>query len=226
MMVVLISLLKEWRELSLTNHEMAQMAHDIERRDLGIPGGYQDQYAAIFGGFNFLELTGSQVVVNPLPLSRDIVDELETNMLLAYTGRARRGGDIIADQTGRLEAGVEDALAGLRAQKQLAGEMKDALARCELRRFAEMLDAAWQAKKRMSPKISTPVIDEMYDEAKRLGAIGGKVTGAGGGGYMIFYCHYDRKHLVAERLIELGASVDDFAFTLEGVRAWTVEADA
>jgi D-glycero-alpha-D-manno-heptose-7-phosphate kinase len=225
MMVTLIGALAEFRSLPLTDYELAELAHSIEREELGIKGGRQDQYAAAFGGFNFIELSGDRVVVNPLRVAPDAMLELEHNLLLCYTGTTRKSDHIIEDQTTRFEERDEDAVAGLRAQKDLAVEMKNALLQRRLRDFGELLHAAWEAKKRMSTRISNARIDELYDEARRTGAIGGKVTGAGGGGYVLLYCRYDRKHAVAERMIELGASVDEFAFEASGLRTWRVDDD-
>jgi D-glycero-alpha-D-manno-heptose-7-phosphate kinase len=181
----------------------------------------QDHYAAAFGGFNFIEFLGDRVIVNPLRVSGDILSELEYSLLLAFTGKTRSSDRIIEDQTERYESGVEDALAGLRAQKELAVLMKNALLRARLSEFGALLGEAWEAKKRMSPRISTPEIDEMYDAAIRAGALGGKVTGAGGGGYMLIYCEYDRKHRVAAALEQMGVPVSDIGFDHEGLRRWT-----
>jgi D-glycero-alpha-D-manno-heptose-7-phosphate kinase len=225
MMVTLIGALAEFRSLPLTDYELAELAHSIEREELGIKGGRQDQYAATFGGFNFIELSGDRVVVNPLRVAPDAMLELEHNLLLCYTGTTRKSDHIIEDQTARFEERDADALAGLRAQKELAVEMKNALLQRRLRDFGELLHTAWEAKKRMSTRISNARIDELYEEARKTGAIGGKVTGAGGGGYVLLYCRYDRKHAVAERMIELGATVDEFAFEASGLRTWRVDDD-
>jgi D-glycero-alpha-D-manno-heptose-7-phosphate kinase len=225
MMVALIGVLKEFRNVPVTDYELAELAHSIERDELGISGGRQDQYAATFGGFNFIELSGDHAVVNPLRIAPDIVLELEHNLLLCYTGTTRQSDHIIEDQMGRYERGEADTVAGLIAQKELAVEMKNALLQRRLGRFGELLDAAWQAKKRMSARISTGRIDELYEAALGAGALGGKVTGAGGGGYLLLYCRHDRKHEVAARMRELGASVDEFAFESAGLRTWRVDDD-
>jgi D-glycero-alpha-D-manno-heptose-7-phosphate kinase len=225
MMVTLIGMLKEFRTLPVTDYELAELAHSVERDELGISGGRQDQYAAAFGGFNFIELYGDHVVVNPLRVAPDVMLELEHNLLLCYTGMTRQSDHIIADQTARYERSDAEALAGLRAQKELAVEMKNALLQRRLGHFGELLHTAWEAKKRMSARISNPRIDNLYAEARKAGALGGKVTGAGGGGYVLLYCRYDRKHEVANRMIELGATVDEFAFEPYGLRTWRVDDD-
>jgi D-glycero-alpha-D-manno-heptose-7-phosphate kinase len=222
MMVALIGVLTEFRHVPATDYEIAELAHSIERDELGISGGRQDQYAATFGGFNFIELHGDHVVVNPLRVARDIVLELEYNLLLCYTGTTRRSDHIIEDQMGRYERGDQEATAGLLAQKELALQMKNALLQRRLGEFGDLLDAAWQAKKRMSSRISNSRIDELYDAAREAGAMGGKVTGAGGGGYLLLYCRPERKHQVAARMEQLGAGVAEFAFEDAGLRTWRV----
>ena len=219
MMVALVGLLREHYRLQLDEYEVAQLAYVIEREDLGIQGGYQDHYAATFGGFNFIEF-GERVTVNPLRVRRDIINELELNLLLCYTGVTRESANIIADQTERLAGGESQTLDGLRSQKQLALTMKSALLRGELNEFGELLGEAWQQKKKMSPMISTAHIEEVYEVAMRNGARGGKVTGAGGGGYILFYCDFARKHRLAEALTDIGGTVTDFAFDLRGLTTW------
>jgi len=221
-MVVLVGLLKEFKNLPLTDYEIANLAYLIERKELGIKGGLQDQYAATFGGFNFIEFYKDRVIVNPLRISQDCINELEHNLLLCYTGKTRLSDRIIEDQTKRYEQAEEEALQGLRKQKELAIEMKNALLQRRLNDFGELLHYAWEYKKKMSPRISTPLIDEMYEEARRQGALGGKITGAGGGGHMLFYCLFERKHKVAEALRKLGATVTEFAFEFHGLQTWRV----
>jgi D-glycero-alpha-D-manno-heptose-7-phosphate kinase len=222
LVVCLVGLLREFKGLSLNDYETARLAYRIEREHLGIKGGMQDQYAAAFGGFNFIEFYQDRVIVNPLRISRDTINELEHNLLLCYTGRSRVSDGIITDQVGRYEDRNEDAIAGLRQQKQLAFEMKNALLERRLSDFGELLGTAWHYKKQMSPKISTPTIDEMYEEAIKKGALGGKITGAGGGGYMLFYCEYEKKLRVADALRRMGAVPTEFCFDSHGLQTWRV----
>jgi D-glycero-alpha-D-manno-heptose-7-phosphate kinase len=222
MAVTLIGLLKEYRGLQLTDYEIARLACTIEREDLGIKGGLQDQYATTFGGFNLIEFGADRVIVNPLRIAPDALLELEQCLLLCYTGQSRTADHIIEDQTERFEQDDASALEGLRRQKELAVEMKEAILERRLTDFGGLLHDAWQAKKRMSSHISNSRIDEMYEEARRHGAIGGKVTGAGGGGYMLFYCDYRTKHKVAEAMLAMDARVEEFGFEQEGMRTWRV----
>jgi D-glycero-alpha-D-manno-heptose-7-phosphate kinase len=223
LMVCLVGLVKEFRNFSLTEYEVANLAYEIERLDLGIPGGLQDQYAATFGGFNFIEFTKDHVIVNPLRISQQVMNELEHNLLLCFTGATRQSNHIIEDQTRRYEHQEERTVQALRNQKQLAVDMKNALLQVRLNDFGDLLHSAWESKKKFSPKISSGSIDEMYDEARKNGALGGKMTGAGGGGYMLFYCDFEKKHKVAEALSRLGATPAKFAFDTRGLQTWRAQ---
>jgi D-glycero-alpha-D-manno-heptose-7-phosphate kinase len=224
LVVALVGLFRELQHLPLTDYELAELAFLVERRDFGVVGGSQDQYAAAFGGFNFLEFEEDRVIVNPLRVRSDTVLELEDNLLLCYTGATRRSDHIIEDQTSRYRRKDAGTSTGLHEQKRLAVEMKNALLQHRLREFGDLLDRAWQAKKRMSERISTPQIDELYEEARRHGALGGKVIGAGGGGYLMLYCDYRSRHGVAEAVARMGAGVDEVAFEQNGLRTWRVDA--
>jgi len=219
MIVAIVSVLNDYYGIAMSDYEVARTASVIERVDLGIDGGLQDHYAAAFGGFNFIEFT-DQVFVNPLRIRADTVAELEMNLMLCYLGTTRRSDGIISDQTNRLIDSNPDTLDGLRTQKNLAVAMKVALLRNQLEEFGWLLGQAWEAKKKLSPKVSNEFIDEAYSTALENGAIGGKVTGAGGGGYILFYVDFERRHRVAAALERLGVTVSTFAFASEGVRTW------
>jgi D-glycero-alpha-D-manno-heptose-7-phosphate kinase len=219
MVVALVGLLREHCQLALTRHEVARLAYVIEREDLGLLGGLQDHYAATFGGFNFMEF-GDEVTVNALSVSDATVKELELNLLLCFTGVTRVSANVLGDQTARVRRNEETTLAGLRAQKEIAVAMKRALVCGQLDDFGMLLGEAWKHKKKFSPLITTPLLDEAYELALAHGALGGKVTGAGGGGHMIFYCDAVRTHRVAEALERFGAAVTTVRFEREGVTTW------
>jgi len=162
------------------------------------------------------------VVVNPLRVRDEFVLELEISLLLCFTGITRESARVIDDQTERAVTGSADTLAGLRAQKELAVAMKTALLRGHLRDFGSLLGEAWSQKKRLSPLITNPRIDELYDLALSSGALGGKITGAGGGGYILFFCDFPRKHRVVEALERAGATTTDVAFDMRGLTTWSV----
>jgi D-glycero-alpha-D-manno-heptose-7-phosphate kinase len=222
MMVALVGALKEYGNLPLTDYEVADLACHIEREELGIQGGLQDQYAAAFGGCNYMEFLPDRVIVNPLKISPDVINELQYNLLLAYTGTMRLSGHIIQDQVERYERRESETMEALRELKHLTIEMKNAMLRRELGEFGELLHQEWEHKKRVSSKISDAQLDALYDTAREHGALGGKVTGAGGGGYMLLYCQTGRKHAVGEKLKELGCTITDFSFEPLGLQTWRV----
>ena len=148
--------------------------------------------------------------------------ELEHNLLLFYTGMTRQSDQIIDDQTARFERRDEDTVRGLSEQKELAVEMKNALLQGRLDEFGDLLATSWESKKRLSDRVTNPRIDELYAEARGAGAIGGKVTGAGGGGFLLLYCGEGARHRVANRMLAMDARVDDFAFEPAGLRTWRV----
>lgn len=221
MMVALTGLLAEHYGQALGDYQVAELAYAIERDDLAIAGGMQDHYAATFGGFNFIEFT-DRVIVNPLRISDETAHELELSLLLCFTGITRDSARVIEDQTRRACASSGDTLSGLRAQKDLAVAMKAALLTGALHEFGELLGQAWTEKKRMSPLISNPRIDELYELALSKGALGGKITGAGGGGYILIFCDFTRKHHVIDALEFAGADVIEFAFDTKGLTTWRV----
>ncbi|CAN5550374.1 GHMP kinase [soil metagenome] len=219
--IALIGLFRELLGLPITSTGMAQLAYDIERNDVGIKGGRQDQWAAAFGGFNFMEFQGEEVVVTPLRLSEYLINELEYNLILCFTG-SRESQPIIDSQMESAKNKEAAPLAAMDQVKAIAYEMKKALLASDLDRFGEMLHEGWLQKQQMAKGITTPRIDELYDEARQAGAIGGKITGAGGGGHLLLYCPFNKRHIVRERLSALGASVTDFRFDPVGMQTWRV----
>jgi D-glycero-alpha-D-manno-heptose-7-phosphate kinase len=224
MMVVLVGLLKDRVSLPMTTYEIADQAHRIERQELGIRGGLQDHFASTFGGFNFIEFLPDRVIVNPLDVAADIQNELQYNLLLVFTGQIRLHAHIIEDQVERYRSGNKDSIDALRQLKHLSVEMRNCLLGSRLHEFGSLLDEEWRQKKRMSPHISTSELDVIYLAARAAGATGGKVTGAGGGGYMLLYCPDETRHQVAKRLVELGCTVADFSFEPLGLQTWPVDA--
>jgi D-glycero-alpha-D-manno-heptose-7-phosphate kinase len=222
MVVALIGAFREWQMIPLGDYDIAYLAYEIERKDIGIKGGKQDQYAAAFGGFNFMEFEGEQVIINPLKIKPHIVNELQYNMLLCYTGGTRLSAKIIDSQVQNFVSGKKDTVEAMDLLKQNAKDMKNALLTGKLKEFGELLSFGWEQKKKMSDKISNPAIDEMYEEARKAGAIGGKISGAGGGGFMMIYCQFDKRHKVAKRLEKLGGEIVDFQFEERGLQTWRV----
>jgi len=223
MVVCLIGLFKHWLNKPLTNYDIADLAYKIERVDLGIKGGLQDQYAATFGGFNFIEFLKDAIIVNPLKIPPDTVNELNYNLLLCYTGRRRLSAHIIEEQVERFVKKKKGVVKAMDELKKVTIEMKNALLQVRLDDFGKLLHCAWENKKKMASKITAPFIDEMYETALKRGALGGKILGAGGGGYLLLYTPFDKKQAVAKDLERLGGRMVDFNFEFEGLRTWEVK---
>lgn len=220
MVVALIGVLREWLNRPLTDYEVAELAYTIERQDMGIAGGRQDQYAATFGGFNFIEFHQDATVVNPLRIRPDVLNELEYRMLLCYVGQTRFSGRIIEKQMDNYRKGRKQTLAALDGLKDITYEMKNALLRGRVDEVGDLLDQAWHYKRNLEEHISNPEIDKLYQRARRAGALGGKLPGAGGGGYFFFVCRSNRKHKVAEVVRKWGAQLVPVSFSASGVTAW------
>jgi D-glycero-alpha-D-manno-heptose-7-phosphate kinase len=187
MVVAIVKAFVEWLNLPLGEYEIAQLAYIVEREDLQLSGGKQDQYAATFGGFNFMEfLKDGNVIVNPLRIKRWIVDELESSMVLYYTGASRYSSHIIDEQKKNTATGNMQAIEAMHRIKQSAIDMKDALLKGNISYFAQILGQAWTDKKQMASTISNTDIDNIFDIAIKAGATAGKVSGAGGGGFIMF----------------------------------------
>jgi D-glycero-alpha-D-manno-heptose-7-phosphate kinase len=208
--------------VTLDPYELAELAYRIERQDAGIRGGRQDQYATAFGGFNFIEFDRGGTVVNPLRLRPETLYELEYGLVFAYVGGQHFSSRIIEAQVGNYERGEMGAVTAMDRIKSLAHEMKRALLLGDIPAFGALLDEGWQAKKRMADGITNPRIDEVYVSAREAGALGGKVSGAGGGGFMFFVVDPQRRFAVQEALRHEGAELVNFTFVQEGMRAWTV----
>jgi len=222
MVVALIGLLKHWKRLPLTNYEMATLAYNVERVELAIKGGMQDQYAAVFGGFNFIEFGASAVIVNPLRIPTETINELQYNLLLCYTGRTRLSGNIITTQVENYMRGEVEVLKAMDEMKKITIDMKNALLQNRLTDFGYLLHEAWQNKKMMAAQITSSQIDTLYETARNHGALGGKILGAGGGGYLLLYCPFDQKHQIAAELEKLGGQVVEFTFDFHGLQTWEV----
>ena len=221
LVVALVTALAEYFSLALGEYEIARLAYDIERIDLGLAGGKQDQYAAAFGGFNFMEFHAAErVIVNPLRIKDWVAAELEASLLLYFTGVSRESARIIDEQARNAAAGASRSLEAMHQLKAEAGLMKENLLRGDLPAFARTLQQGWEAKKRMASSISNPMIDGLEALAMANGAVATKVSGAGGGGFMMFVCDpVDRLRLSAALLAQ-GGSLLDFHFNPGGATAW------
>jgi D-glycero-alpha-D-manno-heptose-7-phosphate kinase len=222
LVVALVGAFRQWLKLPLTDYDIAELAYHIEREEAGIRGGKQDQYAATFGGFNFIEFLGKTTVVNPLRIKRNTLNELEYRLMLCYTGETRLSAGIIEDQVSSYIRKKDDIVLALEETKKLASNMKNALLLGKLNEFGLLLHEAWCCKKKFSAKMTAPGIDELYEVARQSGTIGGKLLGAGGGGYLLLLCEFDKWHIVAERLEGMGGKIVSFTFDLRGMQSWEV----
>ncbi|MDO8428990.1 MAG: GHMP kinase [Candidatus Diapherotrites archaeon] len=207
----------------LSIHEIAEMAFKLEREYLKVKGGKQDQFASAYGGINFIEFKKNETKVYPLKLKKEAIFELEKNLVMVYAAdRNNRGQDVLKDQIKSVQTHKKQVMTALDESKQLAVEMKKALQKQKLNEFGELLHAGWMAKKKYSKFISTPFIDKLYTKARQAGALGGKITGAGGGGHMIFYCKPDTEIKVRKQLELMGAIPVPFAFEFQGLQTWNI----
>lgn len=223
LVVAMVGLFNYSQHLGLDDYAVARLAYQIERTDLGIIGGMQDQYAATFGGFNFIEFYGDGAVVNRLRIDADVVNELEYSLLLCYTGQTRLSGHIVERQIASYRGGNADTTDALHTMKALTLDLKKALLHHRLTEFGGLLHDAWEYKKRLDSGVTTTQIDELYASAGKQGALGGKVLGAGGGGYLLVYCPFDRKRAIAMELERLGGKVYPFGFSPCGLQSWEVQ---
>lgn len=223
MVVAIIKAFVEWYSLPLGDYEIARLAFEIERIDLGLSGGKQDQYAAAFGGFNFMEfLKQDMVIVNPLKIKRWIIDELESSLLLYFTGRSRSSAAIIDEQKRNSAAGDASYLDTMHKIKESAVSMKLALLKGDMAQFASILGMGWEEKKKMAGSISNPVIEEAFSVALASGAVSGKVSGAGGGGFIMFFVKPQNRQKVIKALSALPGYVLPFNFTDGGAHGWKI----
>lgn len=223
MTVCLIGVIKEYLQKPMTPYEIADMAYFIERKELKISGGLQDQYAATFGGFNFIEFYKESVIVNPLKIDRRTLNELEYHLILAYTGGTRLSAKILDEQIKGYKEEKKDVMESLDELKRVTIEMKNALLTRKLDNFGELLHEGWLNKKKLASGISNPHIDDLYETARKNGALGGKLLGAGGGGYLLIYCPFEKKHIISRELEKKGAQVVKFNFELRGLQTWSID---
>lgn len=224
MVVSMLNAFDEAWGLALGEYDLARLAFDIERIDIGLHGGRQDQYAAAFGGFNFMEFhDANQVLVNPLRVRSDVVSELEASLILFFTGQSRSSAAIIDEESRNVREQNEFAMAAMHRTKEEAFHMKAALLRGQVEHMGDIMKEAWLQKKRMASSITNPMIDSLYDAALREGAYCGKVSGAGGGGFMMFLADPSRRLRVEDALnATQPGRLMACSFTSGGARAWKV----
>lgn len=222
LVVAIIGAFTEMLRLPLGEYDIAHLAYDIERNDLKMAGGKQDQYAATFGGVNYMEFYGDKVIVNPLRIKQQHLFELENNLLLYYTSTSRESAKIIEKQSQNVVDKKSSSIEAMHQLKHQAQLMKEALLTGRIHEIGEILDFGFRQKMKMAEGISNSLIEEIYAKARQAGATGGKISGAGGGGFMTFYCPGISKYRVSEVLADLGGRSQPYNFTGHGLTTWTV----
>lgn len=221
LVVALIEAYAAYLDYPLGRYEVAQLAYQIERIELGLAGGQQDQYAAAFGGINFIEfLQGGRVIVNPLRFPAAVMNELESSLVICFSGRSRSSDTIIRQQSERLIAGSADALEAMHQLRHDAVAMKQAVLQGNMDSLAAVLERSWLAKKRTAAAVSTPQIDALEGLARRNGATAAKVSGAGGGGFMMFVVPSERRYRLVAALNDAGGQAYAVKLTDRGSESW------
>jgi D-glycero-alpha-D-manno-heptose-7-phosphate kinase len=223
LVVAMIKAYVEYLNLPLDDYEIAKLAFKIERIDCGLNGGRQDQYSATFGGFNFMEFyDGDRAIINPLRIKNWIVCELEASLLLCYTGLSRESAKIIDDQSRNMSNAESDFLDSFHRIKNEAIQMKESLLEGNFDGIVNSMKVGWESKKKSAASVSNLYIDEIYNAAINAGARAGKVSGAGGGGFMIFYVEPERRVSVINTLAKFDTQVSNTHFTKTGAQAWKI----
>jgi len=223
MVVAIIKAFAEWLNLPLGEYDIATLAYKIEREDLGLAGGKQDQYAATFGGFNFMEFyKDNRVIINPLRLKRWIRNELEASLVLHFTGVSRESANIIKEQIAHIKQGSKENIESLHELKNQTIIMKEALLMGNFRVFSNALLDSWRAKKKAAASITNSFLDEIYQYALDNGAESAKISGAGGGGFMMLFCDPCRRAELIRAMKKKQGTTLTLSFTETGTQAWTI----
>jgi D-glycero-alpha-D-manno-heptose-7-phosphate kinase len=223
LVIAILGAFSEWLNIPMGEYDMAHLAYQIERIDMNMSGGKQDQYAAAFGGVNFMEFyANDKVIVNPLRIKIQVMQELAHSLVLYYTETSRTSSQIIETQKKNVLDKNMNSVEAMHNIKEQALLMKEALLKGELNQIGEIMDFGWRNKKKMAEGISNPWIDKVYEAALKSGATGGKVSGAGGGGFMFFYCPGNSRHKVIKTLESFGGQVKRYEFTDRGLNSWII----
>ena len=223
LVVSILGAFAEWQNIPLGEYDLAHLAYEIERIDLGLAGGRQDQYAATFGGFNFMEFyKDDKVIVNPLRIKQRYAAELEHNLVLFYMGSSRESAKIIEKQTANIANNDEKSLEATHRLKEQSIKMKEVILLGKTDEIGKVMQYGWESKKMMAKGISNPEIDKIYETALANGATGGKISGAGGGGYFFFYCPEVSRTKMIASLEPFGVKAQHYNFTRQGLYTYTL----
>lgn len=224
LVVAIVKAYVEWLSIPFGDYDIAKLAYDIERKDLGMKGGKQDQYAATFGGVNFMEFEkGDKTIINPLRVRKWALSELEQSVVLFYTGVSRDSGSIIAQQDKKVAEKSVKTIEAMKLIKDEAYSMKEALLRGDIKSMADSMQKGWVAKKNSASKISNADIDRIYDLVMENGGLAGKISGAGGGGFIMFLVPPSKRMNIMRILDgEKNGRTMPCHFVDEGVGSWRI----
>jgi len=222
LVVAMTLALAKFGEIELSKNELAQQALEIERNQMGIAGGFQDQYATAYGGLNFIESINGNISVSPLSPSDDFILELESNLILANLSLPRQGQHIIEDQQKNYVSGQAKATEAMKNQLEIGYEMREAFLAEDLKLIGQLMNRSWESKRNFSERVSTPRIDQIMNGLKEIPVYGAKITGAGGGGHLLILCHRSQRQLVKNFLKQNELPIRDFSFTNVGAVSWKI----
>ena len=211
-----VKILSILNKLKWKNEKVAETSFHIERNVLQHPIGKQDDYIAAFGGFNFIRFTKEQIHVEPIQMNRSTFDELQENLVLFFVGNTRKNTVVLSSQLQNVKEKRKETIEALHYVKGLSEEMNSALKQSDITHFGELLHKGWVAKKKFAKGVSNEDVDKMYDVALENGALGGKLTGAGGGGHMLFYCEKPKQDRLIEKMKNIGLKHIKFNFNSDG----------
>jgi D-glycero-alpha-D-manno-heptose-7-phosphate kinase len=224
MCAMLVGLIAAGEGRSLSTYEIANTAYEVEQKEMGLLGGRQDQYAAVFGGFNLIEFA-DRTIVNPLRIEDWILKELQSRLLLCYTKETRNSGRLIEKHVGHYKEGRQQTIEAMHALKQMTYRFKEELLLGNLRGFADLLQLSWKKKLEMNPGITNSYVELLFEVAMDSGALAGKLLGAGGGGHVLFYAPFHRRRAVMAALEDKGGRPSALSVTKKGLEVWTVRID-
>ena len=221
--VLIIRMLDYLMDLHYDDYKVAEIAHKAEIEQLGIKGGWQDQYAAVTGGFSFMEFNVDKTIIYPLRLKEDVIHELNEHLLLCYVGKTHFSGHQHSEQENEFKNSEKEIVELQNEHKKIAIELKNSLLRNELDNIGSLLRHSWEIKKKLSSSISDPRIDNLYEVGLKNGAYGGRLLGSGGGGYILFFFSPKKRIRLVKALHEFGGEIMDFHFEFLGTKIWPIK---
>ena len=216
--VNLIKTISTLKKEKMSNAEIAESAYDIGRNKLNWTIGKQDEYISAFGGFNFIKFNNDKVTVNKISINKNSLLELEKNLLLFYIGKTRNSSNILQDQINQIEKNNQETINALHYVKELSEKMYSSLSQSDITKFGELLNIGWESKKKFAKDVTNEYVDKLYNLGIEYGALGGKLTGAGGGGHLLFYCEPSKQKNLIEKMCGQGLKQVQYKFYESGCK--------